>query len=431
MSAAAVSSQGPQPAEGQITYGSIQKNGKQSWSSSRTLEHYISNNPDQDRQWTPNPKYNNVPGADSGVHGGVYQDGYHKIPYESMRAACTPNVFRELFNKFAAISVVNIAFTVVQAVVQEVQATRFGDETKLQSIDALAPYYDIVEDTQGWLTDRGRAYDNVSGFNIYNVNDELRNPRPRTFDEGLLIKSGWMLSDKQAKAMQDEHTYEDIHQANSPPVDLDRLGYRRGALVGWGGGHTFVNAKYMATCDFDTPAIGPHVDTLVPYTNTLFPNQLTNTPWPIQYRVDWLNATDIKYADNAPSYWVRGDRPITRGSAMTRDTLLGIKYTVSGEGILHTNVNMFSTRRVIDPFGGTIPATVSLWDTQIRRRWAPLTGRMIANVYPTFKEADDAAPTKRQKVTDVPTPITPVMDDATKALFDEFVAAQKVVKVYE
>ena len=132
----------------------------------RILKHHITNSVDRNMVWTVG---NPVTHAEY-----TLDDGYYDIPYQYLRSSIDPIKLEDLHEKCMAIKLKGYGFKVKMCNVQEQDAVRFGDNTKIYQVDAQVPAYWML--TMGeWLNPMWRPY---TGDDFANVNDQLRMEEP-------------------------------------------------------------------------------------------------------------------------------------------------------------------------------------------------------------------------------------------------------------
>ncbi len=99
--------------------------------SSRVLQHGIDNAPGNIRQWDTTSR--------------IFRDGFHAIPYASKRAHMEGATMQYLHQNYDLAKVAKIGFEVTFCKIEEQRAIRLTDTTKVDSIEAKLPMFDVID----------------------------------------------------------------------------------------------------------------------------------------------------------------------------------------------------------------------------------------------------------------------------------------------
>lgn len=352
MAAASADNTGPSPQAGTISYKSTSR-GVVNWSTSRRLTHYLSNNPTQKELW-----------AGESLD---YADGFHIIPDNCMRSAFTPNMWRELKYKHPAVRFEGFGFRVLYSNVQEQTARRFGDQTQIQSVDANMPNFWVINNNR-WLDHKRLMTEPETS--PYNVNDNMKNPRPETFDEGLLKTVGWRMSQKWWDSIPDDQKAS-IDGRSVPPFNLEKMMSNYGpSLVGWGTTHRIPDPGFIATAPYDTELLSALEQQLMDDPTYYMPDALPFEPYAREFANVSIekNSRRVKYPDSL----VRLDRVNTRGGDLVRDAEIQVEYFAFGSAVTNADHSYFNHTSP----AGWIP-NADPWLQQFRKLWSSVTPDML------------------------------------------------------
>jgi len=321
----------------------------------RILKHHITNSVDRNMVWTV---------GDPITRGGyTLDDGYYDIPYQYLRSSIDPIKLEDLHEKCMALKIKGYGFKVTMCNVQEQDAVRFGDNTKIYQVDAQVPTYWML--TMGeWLNPMWRPY---TGDNFANVNDQLRMEEPETWDGGMLKRGLWELHPNHVEALDEINQLATISSRRNPPFEINKLVNRStGTCKNICSHYESVDGRFIATCKYNNYIYRDYDNPGFQQQQYLFPNSLTpyNQKWSLG---DYAYVHEKnRYQKRPPSCCIRLDRVPTQGGDLVRNAVIEVEYFCEMAGIPHTRICKFSFRNIVVRTGG------DPWALTISRRWAAL-----------------------------------------------------------